>query len=61
LKFVSENQLNVHNYLLNLLCDLPLIARSGKSHVTSSLIGGAPHIQSIGPWYWRMWESLAFE
>ena len=30
LKFGSENQLNIHNYLLILFSDLPLIALSGK-------------------------------
>jgi len=43
MKFGSENQLNVHNYFSILFCDFPLIARSGKSQVTSSLIGCAPH------------------
>jgi len=49
LKFGSENQLNTHNYLSILFCDFPLIVRSGKSHVTISLIGCAPHIYSKGP------------
>jgi len=38
-----------------------LIKRSGTSQVTISLIGCAPHTYSVGPWYWRMWELLAFE
>jgi len=42
LKFGSENQLNVHIYLSS-FSDFPLIARSGKSHVTISLIGCASH------------------
>jgi len=39
---VWHKKLNVHNYLSILFCDFPLIARSGKSHVTISLIGCAP-------------------
>jgi len=31
------------NYLSILFCNFPLIARSGTSHVTISLIGCAPH------------------
>jgi len=50
LKFGSENQLNVLNYLSIPTCDFLLIARSGKSHVTITLIGCAAHTQSIGPW-----------
>jgi len=62
LKFGSENQLDVHNCLWIFFSDFTLIAaRSGKSHVTISLIGCAPHTQSIGPRYWRMWKWLAFE
>jgi len=38
------------NYLSIVFCDFPLIARSGTSHATISLIGCAPHTQSIGPW-----------
>jgi len=60
-KFGSEKQLNVQNYLSIFICDFPLIARFGKNHVTISLIGCAPHTYSIGHWYWRMWELLAFE
>jgi len=41
--------------------DFFLIARSGKSHVTISLIWCAPHTWSTSPWYWRMWELLAFQ
>jgi len=32
-----------HDYLSNLFCDFPLIARSAASHVTISLIRCAPH------------------
>jgi len=61
LKFFSENQVNVNNYLSILFCDFPLIAQSGKSHVTTRLIRYAPHIQSVVYWYWRTWDLLAFE
>jgi len=63
LKFGWENQLNVHIYLSIFFCDFPLIARSRKSQVTVSLMGCAPHSQSLSPLYWRMWELglLAFE
>jgi len=62
LKFGSENQLNIYNIIIfQASCDFLLIARSGKSHVTISLIGCAPHTWSIGPWCWRMWQLLAFE
>jgi len=61
LKFRSENQLNVHSYLSILLCDFPLIARSGTIHVTTSFIGCTPHTCSIGPWHWKILELLAFE
>ena len=44
LKFGSKNQLNVHNNLSILFCDFPLIARSGKCHVTISLTDAA-HLQ----------------
>jgi len=30
-------------------CDFPLIARSGTSHITISLIGFAPQTYSTGP------------
>jgi len=43
LKFGSETQLNVGNYLSILFCDFPLIAQSGKGHVTNSFIGCAQH------------------
>ena len=42
LKFVPEDQLSVRIYLSS-LCDFPPMARSGKSHVTVSLIGCVPH------------------
>ena len=42
-------------------CDFPLVTRSGTSHVITSLIGCAPHTYSIGPWYRRSWELLAFQ
>jgi len=38
LKFVPEDQLNVHIYR-----DFPLIVHSGTSHVTVSLIGCVLH------------------
>jgi len=44
LKFVPEDQLNVHMYLSSLFCDFPLIARSGTIHVTVSLIGCDAHL-----------------
>jgi len=37
-RFGSENQKDVHTCLSSLFCDLPLIARYGKSHKTISLI-----------------------
>jgi len=37
------------DYLLVLLCNFPLVARSGTSHVIIRLIGCAPHTWSIGP------------
>jgi len=43
LKFVPEDQLNVHIYLPSLFCDFPLIARSGTSHVTVSWVGCVLH------------------
>jgi len=44
LKFGSENQLSIHNYLsIVFFCDFPLIVRSGKSHVTIRFMGCAPH------------------
>ena len=49
------------DYLSIVFCDFPLIARSGTSHATISLIGCAPHTQSIGPWYWRSWGLLTLE
>jgi len=52
LKYGSENQLNVHNYLSIFFCDILLIAKSRKIHVT---------ITPIPPFYWIMWELLAFE
>jgi len=62
LQLGSENQLNGRNLFSILFCDFPLIAWSGQSHVTISLFGCAPHTKSIvGPWYWEMWELLAFE
>jgi len=45
LKFVPEDQLNVHMYLSSLFCDFPLIARSGTIHVTVSLIGCDAHLE----------------
>jgi len=33
-----------------------MLAQYEKSHVTISLIGCSPHIYSIGPWYWTMWD-----
>ena len=50
LKFGSENQLNGRNYFAILFWDFPLIAWSGQSHVTISLIGRAPHTKSISVW-----------
>jgi len=44
LKFSSENKLNVHYYLSTFICDFPLIARSGKSHVNISLMECAFYI-----------------
>ena len=46
LKFGLENQFNAYNYLSILFAILPLIARSGKSHVTISSIGCAPLTKS---------------
>jgi len=43
LKFRSKHQLDVHNCLLILVCDIHVIAQSEKSHCTISLIGCAPH------------------
>ena len=43
LKFSSENQLNVRNSLSILCVIFPLIARSGKSYVTISLVVCKPH------------------
>ena len=42
-------------------CDFPLITQSGTSNITISLNGCAPHTYSIGLWYLRSWELLAFE
>jgi len=47
--------------IFQFFCDFPLTARFGTSHVTINLIGCVPHTYSIGPWYWRSWELLAFE
>jgi len=49
---LAQNQLNGRNYYSILFCDFPLIAWSGQSHVTISLIGCATHNKSIGPWHW---------
>jgi len=42
--------LNPDYYLSIVFCDFPLIARSGTSHVSISLIGCASHTQSKSPW-----------
>ena len=49
------------DYFSTFFCDFPLIARSGTSHVTISLIGCASYTESIGPCYWGSCELLAFE
>jgi len=48
------------DYLSKLFRDLPLIARSGTSHVTISLIGRALYTWSKRP-CGRSWELLSFE
>jgi len=48
--FVKKRVFLNPDYLSILFCDFPLIARSGTSHVTISLIGCAPHHWTKSPW-----------
>jgi len=45
LEFGSEIKLKIPKYLSIHICDYPLIARSGKSHVTISLIVHPAHLE----------------
>jgi len=54
------NQMAIINYFSILLCDFSLIASSRQGNVIISFIWFASYNWGIGPWYWRMWELLAF-